>query len=306
MIESGKTSELIVKTEHLTKKYGGLTAVGDLNLQIHRKDVFGFLGPNGSGKTTTISMLLSLVRPTSGRIEIFSQNLTENLPSILPRIGAVMDKPGLYPYLSGRDNLSVLARITGGNSYQRIDDVLKQVDLFARANDKFQTYSLGMKQRLAIAGALLHDPELIILDEPTNGLDPAGMKEVRELIISLKQQGKTIFLSSHLLHEVEQVCDHVAIVKQGKIIAQGQTSHLLHSGGGLQLKVTDTDKALALLKGVQWIPSVSREDNTIEVDVPPDRAPEISAILARNDIFLYEMKAKENTLEEFFLEVTEK
>ena len=274
-------------------------------MEIHRNDIFGFLGPNGSGKTTTISMFLGLVRPSSGKIEIFSQNITDNLPGILPRIGVVMDKPGLYPYLSGMDNLSVLARINGGESYKRIDDVLKQVDLSSRAHDKFQNYSLGMKQRLAIAGALLNDPELIILDEPTNGLDPAGMKEIRELIKSLSEQGKTIFLSSHLLHEVEQVCDYLAIVKQGKIIAQGETSSLLHRSGGLQLKVTDTDKALAILKGVSCISSVVREDKTIEVEISPDRAPEISAILAKNDVFLFEMKVKESSLENFFLEVTE-
>jgi len=302
---STKTNEVIVKTEHLTKMFGKLVAVDDLNLEIHRGEIFGFLGPNGSGKTTTIGMLLGLVKPSAGRIEIFAQDITNSLTAILPRIGVVMDKPGLYPYLSGKDNLSILARIRGETNHERIEEVLNLVGLASRAKDKFQTYSQGMKQRLSIAGALLNHPEFLILDEPTNGLDPAGMKEIRELIKSLGKEGTTIFLSSHLLHEVELVCDHLAIVKEGKVIAQGETSRLLQRGGVLQLKVTDTDKAVAILKSVDWISAVTRENDTIQVTAPPERTPEISALLAKNDVFVSEMKSKESTLESFFLEVTE-
>jgi ABC-2 type transport system ATP-binding protein len=251
-------------------------------------------------------MLLGLIRPSAGRIEIFGLDIGQRLAAILPRIGVVMEKPGLYPYLSGRANMLVLDRISGGMNHRRIEEVLELVGLTSRANDKFQTYSMGMKQRLAIAGALLSDPEFIILDEPTNGLDPSGMKEVRELIKSLGNQGKTIFLSSHLLHEVEQVCDHLAIVKHGKVIAQGETGHLLRRGGVLQLRVTDAEKAIDILKSTEWITSVTREDNAIQVDVPLERAADISALLARNNIFLSELKARESTLETFFLEVTEK
>jgi len=300
-----KTNTVIVKTENLTKRFGNLVAVNELNLEVHRGEIFGFLGPNGSGKTTTIEMLIGLIRPSAGRIELFGQDITERLTAILPRIGAVLEKPSLYPYLSGRDNLLLLARISGAVNHKRIEDVLELVGLTSRANDKFQNYSMGMKQRLAISAALLSDPELIILDEPTNGLDPSGMKEVRGLIKSLGNQGKTIFLNSHLLHEVEQICDHLAIVKQGKIIAQGETSRLLRRGGALQLKVTDTDKAVAILKSAEWISSVTREDNSIQVNVPLERAVDISALLAKNNIFLSEMKAVESTLETFFLEVTE-
>jgi ABC-2 type transport system ATP-binding protein len=302
---SNKTDDLIVRTEGLTKRFGNLVAVNDLNLEIHRGQIFGFLGPNGSGKTTTIGMLLGLIRPSAGRVEIFGRDISENPDAILPRIGVVMERPGLYPYLSGRDNLSVLARITGGVDHGRIEEVLDLVGLASRAKDKFQIYSQGMKQRLSIAAALLNDPEFIILDEPTNGLDPAGLKEVRELIKSLGKQGKTIFLSSHLLHEVEQVCDHLAVVKQGKVMAQGEASQLLRRGGVLELKVTDIEKAVAILKSTEWISSVMREDDTIQVDVPLERTSEISALLARNNVFISEMKAKENTLEKFFLEVTE-
>jgi ABC-2 type transport system ATP-binding protein len=245
---NNKSDEVVVKTKNLTKRFGNLVAVNELNLEVHRGEIFGFLGPNGSGKTTTIGMLIGLIKPSAGRIELFGQDITERLTTILPRIGVVLEKPGLYPYLSGKDNLSLLARISGAVNHERIEDVLELVGLTSRATDKFQNYSMGMKQRLAIAAALLSDPELIVLDEPANGLDPSGMKEVRELIKSLGNQGKTIFLNSHLLHEVEQVCDHLAIVKQGKIIAQGETSHLLRRGGALQLKVTDTEKAISILR----------------------------------------------------------
>jgi ABC-2 type transport system ATP-binding protein len=241
---NNRTDEVVVKIENLTKRFGNLVAVNELNLGVHRGEIFGFLEPNGSGKATTIGMLIGLIRPNTGRIEIFGQDITQRLTAILPRIGVVLEKPSLYPYLSGRDNLLLLARISGGVNHKRIEKVLEMVGLTSRANDKFQNSSMGMKQRLAISAALLNDPELIVLDEPTNGLDPSGMKEVCELIKSLSNQGKTIFLNSHLLHEVEQVCDHLAIVKQGKIIAQGETSRLLRRGGTLQLKVPDTDQAI--------------------------------------------------------------
>ncbi len=301
-----KQGEVVVKTEKLTKRFGKLVAVNNLDLEIRRGQIFGFLGPNGSGKTTTIGMLLGLVRPTGGRIELFGKDIAENLTDVLPRIGVVIEKPGLYPYLSGRDNLQVFASVMGTPHTDRVDKVLDLVGLASRAGDKFQTYSMGMRQRLSIAAALLNDPEFIILDEPTNGLDASGMKEVRELIKSLGAQGKTIFLSSHLLHEVEQVCDHLAIVKLGKVLVQGETRQLLHTGGILHLRVTDTARALAVLKTVDWISSVTQIDSAIEVGVPLERASNVSELLARNNIFLSEMRAKESTLEKFFLEVTEK
>lgn len=300
-----KKNDIIIKTQKLTKIFGSLVAVNALDLEINRGEIFGFLGPNGSGKTTTIGMLLGLVKPSSGRIEIFGQDIRNNLTAILPRIGATMDKPGLYPYLSGRDNLSILAKTSGLADNKRIEEVLDLVGLASRAKDKFQTYSMGMKQRLSIAGTLLNKPELIILDEPTNGLDPAGMKEIRELIKTLGKEGATILLSSHLLHEVEQICGSLAIIKEGKVIAQGETSHLIQRGGVLQLKVTDTDKAVNILKSVMWITSLTREQDTLHITVPQERNWEISALLAKNDVFVSEMKTKESTLESFFLEVTE-
>jgi len=298
-------SDVVVRTEHLTKHYGKLVAVDDLNLEVHRGEIFGFLGPNGSGKSTTMCMMLGLIAPTSGNIEIFGLNVKSNLADILRKIGAVMESPGFYPYLSGWDNLKVFARISRNITDNRMKEVLKLIDLADRAQDKFSGYSQGMKQRLAIACALLHDPEFIIFDEPTNGLDPAGMKEIRELLIRLGQEGKTIFLNSHLLHEVEQVCDHVAIIKKGKVIASGVPDDLIKHGDTLQIRVTDTDKTIAILNEEDWVSSVTREGDLLILKAPTERAVDISALLAKHGVFVSEMKAREDSLESFFLELTE-
>ena len=297
--------DVVVRTEHLTKHYGKLVAVDDLNLEVHRGQIFGFLGPNGAGKSTTMSMILGLIAPTSGNIEIFGLSVKNNLADILGKVGAVMESPGFYPYLSGWDNLKVFARISRQSTDDRIKEVLTLVDLADRAQDKFSGYSQGMKQRLAIACALLHDPAFIILDEPTNGLDPAGMKEIRELIIRLGQEGKTIFLNSHLLHEVEQVCDHVAIIKKGKVIASGAPNDLIKHGDSVQIRVTDIDKAVALLNEEDWVSSVTREGDLLILKVPTERTADISALLAKNGVFVSEMKARDESLESIFLELTE-
>ena len=300
-----QTSDIIVKTQNLTKHFGQIVAVDDLSLEVHKGQIFGFLGPNGSGKSTTMGMILGLIAPTSGSVDVFGLEAQHNLPAILPRVGAMMETPGLYPYLSGRDNLKVFARLSDHISDKRIDEVLELVDLTSRGRDKFSNYSTGMKQRLALACALLHNPELIILDEPTNGLDPAGMKEIRELIIELGKQGKTIFLNSHLLHEVEQVCERVAIIKKGKVVVQGPVKELVNKGDVLQVKVNEPDKAMAILREQKWISSVSKEGDYLMIGVKADKAADVSAALAKDGIFASEIKAKENSLEEFFLEQTE-
>jgi ABC-2 type transport system ATP-binding protein len=298
-------NELVVHTEHLTKYFGKLLAIEDLNLDVYRGEVFGFLGPNGAGKSTTMGMMLGLIAPTAGKVELFGLNIQSHLPAILGRIGSVTESTGFYPYLSGKENLYYIARICGGINNSRIGEVLELVELSGRENDKFSNYSLGMKQRLALACALLNDPEFIVLDEPTNGLDPAGMKEIRELIIRLGQEGKTIFLNSHLLHEVEQVCKRVAIIKMGKVITQGLVKELMNKEKPLQIRVTEPEKAMIVLNKIDWINSVTREDEIIYINVRPEKYAEISSSLANENIYLTEMRTKESTLETFFLEMTE-
>ena len=297
---------LVIKTTGLTKRFGlrskGILAVDGLNLEIRQGEVFGFLGPNASGKTTTIGMLLGLIRPTSGSIELFGQDIQNNLPSLLKRVGAVLENSPFYPYLSGRDNLEVFARTIGGVSPGRIGEALETVGLKTRAKSKTKTYSLGMKQRLAIALALLNDPDLIILDEPTNGLDPSGIIEIRELIRSLGRQGKTIFLSSHLLHEVEQVCDHVAILNKGRVVARGPVSELLHRGKRLQLRVSDAESAASLLMDVEWIKTIEIENDLVFIEAPEDKAADVNEILVKNGIRVSGMRMSEDSLEEFFLD----
>jgi len=223
--------DTIIRTNALTKRFRTIRreviAVDNLSIEVPRGSIYGFLGPNGSCKTTTIGMLLGLIRPSSGTIELFGIEAAKRLPELLTRTSSVLENSPMYPYLSGRDNLEVFARMKGVKSKQRIDEVLDQVGLSNKANNQARTYSLGMRQRLSIAMALLNDPELIVLDEPTNGLDPSGIIEIRQLISQLGQQGKTIFLSSHLLHEVEQVCNHVAVLNRGKVIAQGSVNQLI-------------------------------------------------------------------------------
>jgi ABC-2 type transport system ATP-binding protein len=282
-----------------------MVAVDDLCLEVYRGEAFGFLGPNGAGKSTTMGMMLGLIAPTSGTIELFGRDIRHDLPGLLKRIGAVTESTGFYPYLTGAENLRYIARITGGIPETRIQEVLELVDLAGRGKDNFSNYSLGMKQRLAIASALLTDPEFIVLDEPTNGLDPAGMKEIRELIISLGEQGKTIFINSHLLHEVEQVCQRVAIIKRGRMVTQGLVKELMTRGGSLQIKANDPERTAAVLEKQDWISSVTRNGDSFVVAADSSRAADITAVLARENIYITEMKNRVDTLEEFFLEMTE-
>jgi ABC-2 type transport system ATP-binding protein len=284
--------------------------VDGIDLAVRPGEVFGVLGPNGAGKTTTIGMLLGLIRPTAGRAIVLGYDVAREAEAALRGVGAMIEAPAFYPYPSGRDNLRVLAR-AGGLAEARVAAVLATVELADRARDRFKTYSQGMRQRLGIAAALLHEPQLIILDEPTNGLDPAGQLEIRELIRTLAQAGRTIFLSSHMLHEVEHICDRVAILKQGKIIAQGGVAELLRRGRGVQVRVAgDPAPALELLRAVPWIDGVQRREDTaagqalLLVDAPVERAAEINALLIAQAVPVTEIRAHEERLEDFFLEVT--
>jgi ABC-2 type transport system ATP-binding protein len=251
-------------------------------------------------------MILGLIRPSSGSFELFGRGTEQHLPALLTRVGAVVENSPFYPNLSARNNLEVFARTIGAISPDRIDESLEMVGLRARAKSKTNTFSLGMKQRLGIAIALLNDPELLILDEPTNGLDPSGIIEIRELIQDLGHRGKTIFLSSHLLHEVEQVCDHLAIIRKGKVIAQGSTRELLNRGKTLRLRVSDPQAAVTLLKGMEWIASVNIDGDYVVVETPAERAADVNDLLVHSHFRVSEMKPGESSLEEFFLDTIDK
>ncbi|PPD58504.1 ABC transporter ATP-binding protein [Dehalogenimonas etheniformans] len=298
--------DVILRTSGLTKYFGTLAAVKNLNLELRKGEVFGFLGPNGAGKSTTVGMLLNLIAPTAGEIEIFGLKLEEHRWPILRRIGAIIEEPAFYPYLSGWDNLEALSKSIGDVPLTKIKEVLERVNLFDRSRDRYQTYSMGMKQRLGIAAALLRDPELIILDEPTNGLDPAGTKEIRDLIPELAHENRAVFLCSHLLHEVELVCDRVAIIKKGNMIANAQVRELLTTGQVLQVRVVDSDITAAsdVLKNLPWIHSVKSENGYLVVDAPKESGAQVNKALAEKNIFASEIVPHVASLEDIFLELT--
>jgi ABC-2 type transport system ATP-binding protein len=303
--KSVSTDNPVIQTFDLTKRYKALTAVDAINFSVQQGEVFGFLGPNGAGKTTTIAMLLGLVRPSAGSAEVLGHDIRSDLSCALPRVGSIVETPAFYPYLSGIENLRIFALILGGDTEKHIPELLQRVGLKARGKDKVGTYSLGMRQRLGLAGALLGDPELLILDEPTNGLDPAGMQEMRFLIRSLADDfGKTIFLSSHLLHEVEQVCDRVLILNKGRIIAQGQVSELLSQAHMVELRIDPAPEAAKILAGLDWVEAVEYKDDIIHVQAPPERTKELMAVLASHQYFPVEVRPVVSTLERFFLELT--
>jgi len=299
------TDQPVLRAIGLSKRYGRRLALSGLNLDVPRGTVYGFLGPNGAGKTTAINLILGLIAPTDGHVEMFGLDARRYLPQALRRVGAVLEGPAAYPDLSARNNLRISASQSGVIDGRRIDEVLALVGLTTRQKDKVRGFSLGMKQRLALAAALLHDPELLILDEPTNGLDPAGMREFRDLIRELGRSDKTVFVSSHLLNEVEQMCDEVAIIKEGRLIAHGAVAELTRRGGMLDLKVTDVEKAIEALRALDWARSVNSDGaDGIAVEAPPERAWELSRALAEQQVYISEMRPRESTLEDFFLEVT--
>ncbi|MFI5277933.1 MAG: ABC transporter ATP-binding protein [Ktedonobacterales bacterium] len=315
--------EVILSTQGLTKRFGARVAVDDLSLDVRRGDVFALLGPNGSGKTTTLRMLLGLVWPTSGSISAFGQDFSgDSLRQVaLRRIGAVVEQPTFYPYLNARENLSGIATFAGlaatPQTRARIAWALEQVGLTLRAGDAYRKYSLGMKQRLGIAAALLTDPELVILDEPTNGLDPAGISEVRALVARLSQRGVTVLLSSHLLYEVQQVCTRVAIIQMGKLIAQGAVSELLQASRGVLLSFDQPDGAQRAAQALYqarlpWAPSASylHAEGPVAgswqllVSAPHERAADLNALLVGAGVTPAEVRRHEASLEQYFLSLT--
>jgi ABC-type multidrug transport system ATPase subunit len=293
--------DVLVETRDLTKRYGPrIVAVDRVSLTVRRGEVYGFLGPNGAGKTTTLRMLLGLVRPTSGTASVLGRPPGD--PEGLARVGALVESPAFYPYLSGRDNLRVIARYANAPK-KRIETALDLVDLADRARDKFATYSLGMKQRLGVAATLLKDPELLILDEPTNGLDPAGMADMRALIRRLGSGERTVLLSSHLLGEVEQICDRVGVISRGRLIAES-TVEELRGGSALLVAAKPLDRARERVEQLLGEERVGVLDGTLRLDADPTTAGRINRELVKADVEVTELRRIERTLEEAFLEMT--
>jgi ABC-type multidrug transport system ATPase subunit len=291
----------IVETHSLTKRYGsGVLAVNSVDMSVRRGEVYGFLGPNGAGKTTTLRMLVGLIRPTKGTATV--AGYTPGSPAGLARIGALIESPGFYPYLSGRENLMVVADMASVGK-KRVDEVLDMVELASRAGRKFGTYSTGMKQRLGVAGALLKDPDLLILDEPTSGLDPQGMAEMRKLIKDIGQGDRTVLLSSHLLGEVEAICDRVGVISNGRLVTQSTVQDLLGEEGVL-VRAQPADAAQEMLTRMFGPEAVSRRDGAIYLKTDPGKSVEINRQLMAAGIGVSELRPFERSLEEVFFQLT--
>lgn len=295
--------ETILSLKNLDKKFGNVHAVNNLSFEIKKGNVYGILGPNGSGKSTTLGIILNVVNKTSGEFSWF--NGTVETHEALKKVGAIIERPNFYPNMSAYENLRLVCKIKG-ISVNRIEEKLEIVNLIDRKNSKFKTFSLGMKQRLAIASALLNDPEILILDEPTNGLDPQGIHEIRKIITEIASKGTTILLASHLLDEVEKVCSHVVVIRHGIKLYEGRTDEMTASFGFIDLKAENNqEKLIKLLSDYKGIKSLKSEDDIIIATLNADiTASEINQICFKNEIVLSHLNKRKPNLEQQFLELT--
>ena len=296
----------VIKVQNISKHFGSLKAVDDLSFEVQAGQVFGFLGQNGSGKSTTIRMLLSLIHQTSGQIEIFGKRIEKDREAILEQVGAIIERPDLYPYLSAREHLELFAKVRKQKIGEAdINATLEKVGLAHRAKDKVQTFSLGMKQRLGIGIALVHNPSLIILDEPTNGLDPQGIADIRQLIQYLaKEEGKTVLVSSHLLSEIEQVAHQILIIHQGKKMVEGVTKELLDPEKRIvQIKTTDDANALKVIAAGRFSNYLLPRGEGVYLKIPTREIPLLNESLVKAEVALLGIETK-NSLEDYFLQIT--
>lgn len=292
----------VLEIKNLTKKFGSLTAVDDLNLTVEKGNVYGLLGPNGSGKSTTLGMVLNVVNPTSGHWKWFGK---EPSTDSLKKVGAIIERPNFYPYLSAEKNLEIVARIKGAD-FTKIDEKLKIVGLLERKKDKFQTFSLGMKQRLAIAAAILNDPYVLILDEPTNGLDPQGIIQIREIIQKIAADGVTIILASHLLDEVEKVCSHVVILEKGKTLYSGAVDEMMMSFGYFELRSKDMDLLKNSLENTGYFEKIVVQEKFIKAILNQDiDASTLNQMMFEKGIVLEHLVKRKESLEQQFLHITQ-
>ncbi|HEY1567188.1 MAG TPA: ATP-binding cassette domain-containing protein [Solirubrobacteraceae bacterium] len=294
-----------IEVRGLVKRYGELTAVGGVDLTVQTGDVYGYLGPNGAGKTTSLRMMLGLIRPTEGTVRLFGRDPMESVRA-LQGVAGFVEAPTFYPYLNARRNLEMLAAYDGGGAPERIDEALDTVELSGRQRDKVGGYSHGMRQRLGIAAALLRAPKLLLLDEPATGLDPAGMRDMRLLIRRLAEQGMTVLLSSHLLTEVEDVCNRVAIVRQGRIVYEGEIAELKRGAGTRYwLQTTDDERALAVCRAQPGIADVRTEHGRISFTADEDVVGPLSQALVESGALIHAMAPQTVTLEDLFFSLTE-
>jgi ABC-2 type transport system ATP-binding protein len=294
-----------VEVRGLGKRYGDLVAVDDVDLTVQPGDVYGYLGPNGAGKTTSLRMMLGLIRPTAGTVRLFGRDPQAGVAA-LEGVAGFVEAPRFYPYLSGRKNLELLAAFDGGDARARIDGVLETVELSDRARDRVGGYSHGMRQRLGIAGALLRDPRLLLLDEPATGLDPGGMRDMRVLVRRLAGEGMTVLLSSHLMNEVEELCNRVAIVRSGAIVYEGEIAELKRTAGGTyRLRTTDNDRALELCAGWQGVQDSRRDGDAIRFSASEEVVAELSRALVGAGALILALTPETATLEDLFFALTE-
>lgn len=294
--------EKVLEINHLTKKFGRLTAVNDLSFSVENGNVYGLLGPNGSGKSTTLGMILNVVNATEGNWRWFGQ---EHSIDALKKVGAIIERPNFYPYLSAEKNLEIVAQIKGAD-YSKIDEKLEVVGLIDRKKDKFSTFSLGMKQRLAIAAALLNDPFVLILDEPTNGLDPQGIIQIREIIKQIAASGTTIILASHLLDEVEKVCSHVVILEKGKTLYSGRVDEMTASFGYFELSASDNQNLKSVLESMEFFEKISENGNHLKAILNQDLSGEsLNRLIFEKGIVLTHLVKRKESLEQQFLQITQ-
>src|ERR1043165_3462127 len=295
----------VLQAERLTKRYQRRAVVDQLSLTVERGDIFGFLGQNGAGKSTTIRMALGLVRPTSGKVRVLGYDMARGSLSALKRVGAIIEAPAFYENFSGRQNLRMFAAMSGGVERQRLENVLEIVGLRGRAKDPVRVYSHGMRQRLGIAQALLPNPEFVILDEPTDGLDPQGLSETRALIRRLRDElGLTVMLSSHLLHEVEQICNRVAIIDEGRLLYQGPVDDLIAGQNWINLRVDRLTEAFALLEKEPGLSVSLNGDHALHLKIVEAEIPRVNALLASQGFRVKEISPQRESLEDVFLRLT--
>jgi ABC-2 type transport system ATP-binding protein len=294
----------VLELDGLCRAYGGRMVVDHIDLVLRRGEILGFLGPNGAGKTTTIRMSLNLVRPSAGAVRVLGQDVWREPRRVLPRVGALVEAPALYPHLSGRDNVRAFAAAVGGARTQTIRELLDVVGLTERQHDRVRTYSLGMKQRLGVAIALLNDPDLLVLDEPANGLDPLGIAEMRDLMARLAAEGRAIFLCSHVLREVEAICTRVAIINRGRLVHEGSVDEVLAGTGEFWLRVAEPARVLALLQAQAWGHAARLWEGRLVTPSPTGEGRDLCAFLAAAGHPPDALDRFRHDLEEVFLSVT--